>query len=81
MPETINRTPRPYLAQCPGCGVYARFLIERGSVWAVLHCPICGPVLIVGYTRAHLPAHYAHLWYSQPRPRYPWHTLKAQELS
>jgi hypothetical protein len=71
---------RVYFAQCPSCSTYARYIIDRGPGWAVLLCPVCDPVLIVGYDRAHLPSHYAHLWHSQPRPRYPWHALKARSL-
>jgi hypothetical protein len=66
-----------YFAQCPSCGVYARFLIDRGAGWAVLFCLVCDPVLIANEDRAHLPSHYAHLWCARPWPRYPSHALKA----
>jgi hypothetical protein len=66
MPETLPRTPRPYLAQCPGCAVYARFWIERGEGYVVIFCPLCGPVVIAGlfgrpparYSRRRWPSAY-----------------------
>lgn len=58
------------MAQCPGCGVYAIYPIERGQGYAIIFCPICGPVLIAGLI-ANVPAEFAHLWRS--RGRSAWH--------
>jgi hypothetical protein len=66
-----------YMTRCPSCGVYARYIIDRGPFWAVIFCPCCDPVLVSGREPGALPERYAHLWPS--RARSPWQERCIQE--